>query len=92
MSKILSVQLSAEIQTTAGLECAETAQPQCMEFIATKQPTAPDTDSVAIADVFGDMKATIIFTDGTVKEVNLIPYMEQDDVTFGKELVSAAAK
>lgn len=88
MSKILSIQLSAEIQTDAGLECSETAQPQCMEFIATKQPEAPDTEAVAVAEVFGDMKATIIFTDGTVKEVNLIPYMEQDDVTFGKELTA----
>ena len=86
MSKILSIQLSAEIQTTAGLECAETAQPQSMEFIATKQPEVPDIETVAVAEVFGDMKATIIFTDGTVKEVNLILYMEQDDVTFGKNL------
>lgn len=85
MSKILSIQLFAEIQANSGLECAETPQPQCMEFLATKQPETK-TDTVEVADVFGDMKATIIFTDGTVKEVNLIPYMERDAVTFGKEL------
>ena len=86
MSKILSIQLYAEIQTDAGLQCAETAQPQCMELIATKQPDVDNVDDVTIADVFGDMKAAIIFTDGTVKEVNLIPYAEQDNITFGKEL------
>lgn len=88
MNKILSIQLYAEIQTTSGMECSETAQPQCMEFIATKQPDVEDVNEVAIADVFGDMKATVIFTDGTVKEVNLIPYAEQDNIMFGTELTA----
>ena len=84
VSKVLSVSLYAETQVDAGIDCAETAQPQCMEFQATKQPEV-DVDTVGVAEAFGDMVASITFSDGTVRTVNLIPFIEVADVIFGKE-------